>query len=131
MIWWQQLIAVIFSGLLGGGTIQAVLLHLRERDVSEEDAADKETSRYQREINRLDAKVEKQAERIDKLDEQLRIERIAHAACDRRNAVLDAELMKMKAILQGRGEGLQHVQEALSAVHVEERKKETGDDQDN
>lgn len=92
-----QLILAVIAALSSGGVIGAYLTHRRRAPISEAESVNMNWERFQKEINRLDAKVAAQSSRIDTLEREVR-------DCHRDKAEQAAEMMKLRALLDGKGE---------------------------
>lgn len=117
MSWWQQLLLVTLPTVLGTGGLTALLTWRLTARKTEAEVADQDWGRFQREITRQDIKIVALSARIDELEIEVR-------ACEEREGAQTAKIARLEAILQGRGEGLQHIQELISAARVK------GDDHD-
>lgn len=106
-----QVVGAIAVALVSGGLIGAILNHWRSAPKAKAETETMDWARFQTEIARLDAKVTAQSARIDALEREVR-------DCHREKAQLEAEMVKLRAAVDARGEIRQRAQEVVSAERV-------------
>ena len=100
-------------GALGiGGVLIALISWWKDKPKAEAETGGIKWQTLSNEIDRQGRRNEKLEAKVDRITEQ-------HEECERRCSALEAEVIKLNAVMQGRGEGLQHIQELISATNLQ------------
>lgn len=112
---WLPLLSSVLLSILGGGLLGTWLTHLRlgpkskaeARDITAA-AQDKDWTRFQREIGRL-------VKRVEQAEDCASRAIAGQRDCEAREAVLRAEILKLKAVNDARGEVRRRASEITAA----------------
>jgi predicted RNase H-like nuclease (RuvC/YqgF family) len=104
----------IVLALASGGLLGSVLVHRRLAPKTEAEKNDMDWTRFQREIARLDAKVEAQDRRIDELEGEVR-------ACHVEKDELSAKLVRMEALMDVQGQARQLAAGVVALDRLEQK----------